>query len=177
MAGAVTADAANKAARFIELAGAFHLPVVFLTDNPGIMSGTTAERAGTLRAAARMYAAQARLTSPKLHVTMRKAYGFGSSIMAMNPFDSQTLTLAFPGISLGGVPATGGGAAAKLPADMQEVLDRAESEATWTVADNGSYDEVIDPRDLRNRLLAALELTVGRHTAPAEPVARIGVLP
>ncbi len=177
MAGAVTADAADKAARFIELAGAFHLPVVFLTDNPGIMSGTAAERAGTLRSAARMYAAQSRLRSPKLHVTMRKAYGFGSSLMAMNPFDSQTVTLAFPGISLGGLPASGGGTAAKVAPEMQEMLDAAEVEAAWKVADNGSYDEVIDPRDLRNRLLSALELTAGRQAEPAAPVARVGVLP
>lgn len=66
-----------------------------------------AARDGALRAAARLFAVQSRLRVPKLHVTLRKAYGFGSSILAMNPFDAQTLTLAFPGTSLGAMPARG----------------------------------------------------------------------
>jgi acetyl-CoA carboxylase carboxyltransferase component len=93
MAGAITRDAAEKAAYFIGLADTYHLPVIFLADNPGIMSGSAAEKAGTLRAAAAMYAAQCKLSTPKLHVTLRKAYGFGSSLMAMNPFDNQTIPL------------------------------------------------------------------------------------
>ena len=65
------------------------------------MAGTQAERDGVLRAAAGLFAAQRRYPGTKLHVTLRKAFGFGSSAMAMNPFDHQTLTLAFPGVLLG----------------------------------------------------------------------------
>ena len=96
-AGAIDRDAADKAARFLAVVGPFGLPVVFLADNPGVLAGTAAERSGILRYAAQMYAAQAAVRGPKLHVTLRKAYGFGSSLMAMNPFDGQTTTLAFPG--------------------------------------------------------------------------------
>ena len=92
-AGAIDSEAADKAAHFIDVADAFHLPLVFFADNPGVLAGTAAERSGVLRHAARMFAAQARVRSPKLHVTLRKAYGFGSSLMAMNPFDQQTVTL------------------------------------------------------------------------------------
>jgi len=74
-AGAIDAAAAAKAARFLEVAGAFHLPVVFLADNPGVMPGSQAEREGALRQAARLFAAQHRLRVPKLHVTLRKAFG------------------------------------------------------------------------------------------------------
>ena len=81
LAGAINREAAEKAAHFLELADSFHFPVVFLADNPGIMAGTKAERDGTLRAAARMYAAQARLRTPKLHVTLRKAFGFGKGLI------------------------------------------------------------------------------------------------
>ncbi|MCP4717734.1 MAG: acetyl-CoA carboxylase carboxyltransferase subunit, partial [Deltaproteobacteria bacterium] len=104
-AGMVDSDAADKAAHFLEVADAFHLPIIFLTDNPGVMAGTAAERAGTLRSAARMYKAQSAVRSAKLNVTLRKAYGFGSSLMAMNPFDQQTATLAFPAATLGAMPA------------------------------------------------------------------------
>ncbi|MCU1460580.1 MAG: acetyl-CoA carboxylase carboxyltransferase subunit, partial [Acidimicrobiales bacterium] len=106
-AGVVDVAAASKAARFLDLTAAFHLPAVFLADNPGVLPGPASERAGVLRAAARMYAAQSRHPGPKLHVTLRKAYGFGSSLMAMNAFDGQTVTLALPGAQLGAMPAAG----------------------------------------------------------------------
>lgn len=169
MAGTIDADAAVKAARFLEIADAFHLPVIFLADNPGIMAGTAAERAGTLRCAARMYAAQARVRSAKLHVTVRKAYGFGSSLMAMNPFDGQTITMAFPTATLGAMPAEGGGTASGADASTQNALDTAETGGPWAPADTMSFDEVIDPRELRNVLLDALELASGRDKEPVGP--------
>jgi acetyl-CoA carboxylase carboxyltransferase component len=176
-AGAIDREAADKAAHFLELADAYHLPVVFLADNPGIMAGSSAERRGTLRAAARMYAAQSRLRGPKLHVTLRKAFGFGSSLMAMNPFDGQTLTLAFPTLSLGALPARSGGAAAKLDAAAIERLGAAESAAAWSAADGMSYDDVIDPRELRNALLAGLRATRGRRAEAPGPAAHAGIRP
>ncbi|MBW2271930.1 MAG: acetyl-CoA carboxylase carboxyltransferase subunit [Deltaproteobacteria bacterium] len=176
-AGAIDRDAADKAARFLEIADAFHLPAIFLADNPGVMAGTAAEREGVLRHAARMFAAQSRMRVPKVHVTLRKAYGFGSSLMAMNPFDRQTLSLAFPGATLGAMPAKGGGAAAGADSATQEQLDVGESAGPWATADTMSYDEVIDPRELRNVLLDALELASGRDAESPGPAVRPGLLP
>ncbi len=156
-AGAITLNAAEKATHFLRVAGSFGLPVVFLADNPGVMPGPDAERVGTLRAAAGMYLAQRAIRAPKVHVTLRKAFGFGSSLMAMNPFDRQTLTLAFTGISLGGLPALGGAAASKASQADGERMGELQSGA-WTAADNLGYDRVIDPRDLRNELIQALRL-------------------
>jgi acetyl-CoA carboxylase carboxyltransferase component len=154
-AGAITADAADKSAHFLRVAGAFGLPVVFFADTPGVMPGPKAERAATLGAAARMYTAQRAIRAPKVHVTLRKAFGFGSSLMAMNPFDHQTVTLAFPGISLGGLPALGGAAASKASDAERERMGELQSGA-WSAADNLGYDRVIDPRELRNELIRAL---------------------
>jgi len=176
-AGTFDRTAAEKGARFLEVMGAFHLPVIFLADNPGVMAGTAAETEGALRAAARMFAAQHRLQGPKLHVTFRKAFGFGSSIMAMNPFDGQTLCLAFPGATLGAMPARGGGAAAHSDTDQQASLDATESEGPYRIADTMGFDEIIDPRQLRNALLRGLELAQARQAKPAEPVPRFGALP
>lgn len=175
-AGALDAAAAEKGARFLEVVGAFHLPVVFLADNPGVMAGTRAEREGALRAAARLFAAQHRLRTPKLSVTLRKAFGFGSSVMAMNPFDGQTLSLAWPGVSLGAMPAGGGGQAAKADAATQAALDAQEAGGPWRIAHGMGFDEVIDPRDLRDALREGLALAA-RRPPPAGPVARIGTLP
>ena len=176
-AGAIDAEGADKAAHFLGVVGAFHLPVVFLADNPGVLAGSAAERSGILRHSARLFAAQARLTAPKLHVTLRKAYGFGSSLMAMNPFDDQTITLALPGARLGAMPAAGGAEAAGIDGDTKAVLEHAELGGAYHAADTMSYDEVVAPAELRDALLAALRLTAARRALPVRPARHPGVLP
>ena len=58
-----------------------------------------------LRSGARMFAAQTQATSPKLHLTLRKAYGFGSMVMWLIGFDNQSATFAYPGATLGAMGA------------------------------------------------------------------------
>jgi len=176
-AGAIDSDAADKAAHFMGVANAFHLPVVFLTDNPGVMAGTAAERSGVLRHAARMFVAQHRLKVPKLHVTLRKAFGFGSSIMAMNPFDNQTLSLAFPAITLGAMPAASGADIAKLDAAARAKAEADQAGGAYHIAGKLGYDDIIDPRDLRNALIGGLKLTAGRRTGRFAPVQAEGIMP
>jgi acetyl-CoA carboxylase carboxyltransferase component len=175
LAGAIDSSAADKAAHFLEVAGAFGLPCIFLADNPGVLAGTRAEREGILRHAARMFAVQHRLPVPKLHVTLRKAFGFGSSIMAMNPFDGQTITLAFPSITLGALPASSEGSAIADPEERARMAAE-QAKASITAGSRLAYDDVIDPRDLRNTLLAGLSLAEGREPAPRSP-GRTGILP
>ena len=176
-AGAVDSAAALKASHFMEVAQAFHLPVIFLTDNPGIMPGTAAEKAGTLRHAARMFAVQHRLTVPKFHVTLRKAFGFGSSIMAMNPFDGQTLSLAFPRITLGAMPADSGARAAGLDEATRARIQAEQEDGAFGLADKMGFDEVIDPRELRNALLAGLRLSERRRAHALGPSRWSGITP
>jgi hypothetical protein len=89
--------------------------------------------------------------------------------MAMNPFDRQTLTLALPGISLGGIPARGGGEAAGVDPEMQAMLEAMEEKTSWGTGDSMAYDEIIDPRELRNRLIAGMQCSVGRRSEGALP--------
>ena len=44
LAGSIDADAADKAAHFIMVADSFHLPIVFLADNPGMLPGSRSEK-------------------------------------------------------------------------------------------------------------------------------------
>jgi len=155
MAGAITVEAAMKSSHFLGVADSFGLPVVFLLDNPGVMSGPAAEKAGILRAAGQMFAAQRRLRGTKVVVTLRKAFGFGSSVMGMNPFDRQAISLALPSVSLGGVPAIGGAAAARASAEEAGRMQEIQSGA-WVPADAMAFDKVIDPRELRNEIIAVL---------------------
>lgn len=187
-AGALDGPACDKGARFVEVAGAFRLPVVFLADNPGVLAGTAAERSGVLRRAARLYAAQARHPGPKLHVTLRKAYGFGSSLMAMNPFEGQTVSLALPGVELAAMPGgegEGEGGDEDEDGDGDEDGDATGGGSSGGGGGNGrraaerlSYDEVVAPAELRDRLLAALDLASARLSArPDGPLRRPGTLP
>jgi acetyl-CoA carboxylase carboxyltransferase component len=166
-AGALDSAGAIKAAEFLETAGSFNLPVIFLADNPGVMAGTKAEREGILKWAGRMFQAERRLRVPKIHVTLRKAFGFGSTTMAQNPFDDQTLTLSFPSLLLSSMPAGPGGRSAKLDEAAQERVEREQREGPWRLAAGMATDDVIDPRELRNAILAGLALAGERLRRPA----------
>jgi methylmalonyl-CoA decarboxylase subunit alpha len=158
LAGAIDVAAATKAADFIDTVGAFAIPLLFLTDNPGVLAGTVSERAGILRASSRMFRAQRTTASPKMQVTLRKAYGFGSSVMSMNPFDRQVLNVAFPGVTFGAMPARGADAATGADTAMAADLSKAEQESSYRSAAGLSVDDIIDPRQLRNVVLRALAM-------------------
>ncbi len=156
-AGAITFEAANKASHFIEVADNFNLPLISLLDNPGVMPGPAAEKSGILRAAGKMFLAQRRYRGRKIVVTLRKAFGFGSSVMGMNPWDSQIISLALPCVNLGGIPAIGGAQAAGASDEDAKKLQEIQSGA-WVPADAMAFDKVIAPADLRNELISALYL-------------------
>jgi acetyl-CoA carboxylase carboxyltransferase component len=177
LAGSIDADAADKAAHFITVADSFHLPLVFLADNPGMLPGSASEQAGVLRSGARMFAAQTQASSPKLHLTLRKAYGFGSMVMSLVGFDNQSATFAYPGVTLGAMGASAMSRATGADADEAELLREAELQASYRSAQNLGFDELIDPRETRNALLDALHRALSRRQAPPEPVLRGGITP
>ena len=155
LAGAITRQAADKACHFIEVADAFGLPLVFLLDNPGVMPGPQSEAEGVLKGAGAMFAAQRRYRGRKIVVTLRKAFGFGSSVMGMNPWDNQAISIALPSTSLGGVPAIGGAEAAKASAEEAAHMGEVQSGA-WVPADAMAFDRVVDPAQLRRELIDVL---------------------
>ncbi len=164
--GSVDSAAAQKTADFLETVGAFHLPVIFLADNPGVMAGTRAERAGILKWAGKMFKAERGLDVPKVHVTLRKAFGFGSTTMAHNPFDHQTFHVSFPALTMSSMPAKPGGASAGLDAAEQERIEAEQKESAWRMAASMGTDDVIDPRELRNAVLEGLALGRARAERP-----------
>ena len=177
LAGSIDANAADKAAHFIAVADAFHLPIVFLADNPGMLPGTRSERAGVLRSGARMFAAQTTATTLKLELTLRKAYGFGSMVMSMTPFEGQVATFAYPGATMGAMGAAAQGQAIGADIDQAAALHQAELAASYRSAEGLGFDELIDPRETRNALLSALERGLWARQAAAEPVFRTAITP
>ncbi len=175
LAGTIDVDAAEKAAGFLQVADAFHLPIVLLTDNPGVLAGSASERAGILRHAGRMFAVQHAVTVPKIQLTLRKAYGFGSTAMGMNPFDNQTLNLAYPGVTFGAMPARGADDATGADEATAASLREAELASGYRSAGGLSIDDIIEPAQTRNALLAGLAMAAARLTGPVEPKARVGI--
>ena len=169
LAGSIDVDAADKAAHFIQVADAFHLPLVFLSDNPGVLAGSESERRGILRSGARMFAAQNLARVPKLQVTLRKAYGFGSMVMAMTGFSGQTISVGMPGVTLGAMGAAGSSAAVGANEDEAAAIAEAEQQAAYRSAGHLSFDELIAPTEIRNELLTWLQLGLSRRQAPAQP--------
>jgi methylmalonyl-CoA decarboxylase subunit alpha len=97
--GVLFGDSADKAARFVSLCDAFHMPLLFLADVPGFMIGTAVERQGIIRHGAKMIAAISEATVPKICVVVRKAYGAGLYAMAGPAFEPDC-TLALPTASI-----------------------------------------------------------------------------
>jgi acetyl-CoA carboxylase carboxyltransferase component len=93
--GVLFVDSADKAARFIWLCDAFNIPLLYLADVPGFMIGTKVERAGIIRAGAKMICAVSEATVPRISVIVRKAYGAGLYAMS-GPGFNPDCTLALP---------------------------------------------------------------------------------
>ncbi len=93
--GVLFVDSADKAARFIWLCDAFNVPLLYLADVPGFMIGTKVERAGIIRAGAKMICAVSEASVPKISVVVRKAYGAGLYAMS-GPGFAPDCTLALP---------------------------------------------------------------------------------
>jgi acetyl-CoA carboxylase carboxyltransferase component len=177
LAGSIDADAADKAAHFIMVADSFHLPIVFLADNPGMLPGSRSEKSGVLRSGARMFAAQTAATTIKLHVTLRKAYGFGSMVMSLLGFDSQSATFAYPGATMGAMSAAALSKASHAAEDVEAKLRKAEVEASFRSASHLGFDDLIHPEETRNALLSALQRALYSRQSAAEPVSRTVITP
>lgn len=177
LAGSIDADAADKAAHFILVADSFHLPIIFLADNPGMLPGSRSERTGVLRSGGRMFAAQTVATTIKLHLTLRKAYGFGSMVMSLLGFDHQSATFAYPGATMGAMSAAALSRASHAGEDLSTKLRDAELQASYRSAEGMGFDELIDPRETRDALLSSLQRALSARQSAAEPVLRTVILP
>jgi methylmalonyl-CoA decarboxylase subunit alpha len=124
-----------------------------------------------------MFFAQTMVSSPKLHLTLRKAYGFGSMVMAMVSFDGQSSTFAYPGATLGAMGASAASRAINPGEEEAERFRRMELEAGYRMASRLGFDELIAPDETRSALLGALGRALHRRQAPPEPVHRPGIVP
>ena len=168
LGGAIDADAADKAARFLQMCDAFGLPVLFLCDTPGFMVGPEAERTATVRHFSRLFVIGANLEIPFGTIVLRKGYGLGALAMAGGSFKAPLFTVGWPTSEFGGMGLEGAvrlGMRRELDAiedpEERERVFRATVAAAYAhgeglnMAAYGEIDDVIDPADSR-RWIATL---------------------
>jgi acetyl-CoA/propionyl-CoA carboxylase carboxyl transferase subunit len=96
LAGCLTAESSDKAARFVRLCDAFGIPLLFAVDVPGYLPGRTQEDSGIVRRGAKLLHAVAAAKVPRATVILRKSYG--GAFIAMNSKSlGATAVYAWPG--------------------------------------------------------------------------------
>jgi acetyl-CoA carboxylase carboxyltransferase component len=162
LGGAIDADGADKAARFMGLCDAFGLPLVFLADTPGFMVGPDSERTATVRHFSRMFVTGANLRVPTGTVVLRKGYGLGAQAMAGGSFKAPLFCVGWPTSEFGAMGLEGA-VRLGMRRELEAIEDPAERERAYdamvaTAYERGrglsmaSYfeiDDVIDPIDTR----------------------------
>lgn len=166
LGGAIDRDAADKAARFLQLCDAHGLPVVSLCDTPGFMVGPDAERTATVRHFGRLFVIGANLRVPVVTVVLRKGYGLGAQAMAGGGFKAPLATVAWPTGEIGGMGLEGAVRlgfrkeleAAEDPKALFEQMVAAAYEygRALHAATVFELDDVIDPADTRRWITAVL---------------------
>jgi acetyl-CoA carboxylase carboxyltransferase component len=162
LGGAIDADGADKASRFIGLCDAFGLPVLLLCDTPGFMVGPAAERTATVRHFARMFLGGANLSVPCGTIVLRKGYGLGAQAMAGGGFKAPLFTVAWPTSEFGAMGLEGA-VRLGMRRELEAIEDPQERERAFqatvasayergrglNMAAYGEIDDVIDPADSR----------------------------
>src|SRR4051794_23465521 len=168
-AGAVTSDAADKAARLLQLCDAFGLPVVSLVDTPGSTVGPDAEATGVVGPASRLLVAGAALRVPRVAVILRRGSGLGAQAMVGGSLHEPLLTVAWPSAHLGPMGLEGAVRLA-LRKELEAIADEAEREQrvrdlTAAAEENAKalnaaalfeLDDVIDPAETRSLIARTL---------------------
>lgn len=158
LAGAMTADGAQKARRFIEMCEVFHLPILSFVDEPGFMIGSQSEKAATIRHGANTVLTAAMTNVPWASIMIRRSFG----VAQVAHYGPEAYVLAWPSAETGPLPVEGGVAvayhrqiaqAADPEAKRRELEDQlAAKQSPFPRAEAFSVHELIDPRETRPML-------------------------
>ncbi len=178
--GVIYVDSAEKAARFIMDCNQVRVPIVFFQDVNGFMVGRDSERAGIIRAGAKLVNVISNSVVPKITIIMGGSYGAGNYALCGKAFDPRFL-LAWPTARYA---VMGGYQAAQTlleitvaamrrdgknpDADELDSLHRKISASYEEQTDiryaaaRGWVDSIIDPVDTRETFIRTLQV-VTRH--------------
>ena len=177
LGGAIDADAADKAARFMQLCDAFSIPILSLCDTPGFMVGPEVEETAQVRHVSRMFVTAANLSVPFFTIVLRKGYGLGAQAMTGGTFHAPFFNVSWPTGEFGGMGLEG---AVRLGyrREMEAIEDEDERQAFFEKMVARSYasgkainmasfleiDGVIDPSETRHWVMRGLKSTPASDT-------------
>jgi acetyl-CoA carboxylase carboxyltransferase component len=166
MAGVMDINSADKIARFVRSCDCFNLPIVTFVDSPGFLPGVAQEQAGIIRHGAKTLYAYIEATVPKISVITRKAYGGAYVVMSSKGLGTD-INYAWPSAEI----AVMGPSGAANILYRKEISQAADPEAEharlveeyreqfanpYRAAEAGFIDDIIEPRQTRPKLIAAL---------------------
>ena len=168
LAGCLDINASVKGARFVRFCDAFNIPLITFEDVPGFLPGTQQEHGGIIRHGAKLLFAYAEATVPKITVITRKAYGGAYCVMASKHLRTD-VNLAYPTAEIA-VMGPEGAVNIVNRRELQEAEDpeklrrekvdefRERFANPYIAAERGWVDAIIEPRDTRPKLIAALRM-------------------
>ena len=171
-AGTLDIDASCKAARFINFCDSFSIPIVSLVDVPGFLPGVDQEHGGIIRHGAKLLAAYAQATIPKITIILRKAFG-GAYIVMGSKHLGADFVYAWPSAE---IAVLGASAAVTILGQKQlsvtenanekeRISKELEDEYSkkylnpFTAAEYGYIDAIIEPQKTRQHIIRALDIT------------------
>jgi len=174
--GALTVDAARKAARMVTLCDAFHIPVVTLVDSEGVAVNAEAQAMPASAVYARLATAYAASTCAKVTVVTGKAYGAAYTLLGSHALGAD-LVLALPEAVISTM-APDKAVAFVWNDKVTEENTREMVEKEWVdtytkpeiAAMRGDIDDVVPAEELRMRVCSALYMLASK--ADEKPVRR-----
>ncbi len=185
MAGVMDIDSSDKIARFVRFCDAFNIPLLTFLDSPGFLPGVDQEHRGVIRHGAKVLFAYSEASVPKIQIITRKAYG-GAMIVMSSKLMGADISFAWPSAEIAVMGPEGAAnilykkqieAAADPAAERERIVEdyRKKFLNPYTAAADGFVDDVIEPRETRLRLIAALAAL--REKTAAAPARKHGNMP
>ncbi len=185
LAGVLDINGSDKGARFVRFCDCFNIPLVTFVDVPGFLPGIKQEHGGIIRHGAKLLYAYIEATVPKVSVITRKAYGGAYTVMSSKEARGD-INFAWPSAEIA-VMGPEGAVNIIFRDDIEKADDPQATRARlvkeyvekfanpYVAAARGYIDEVIEPRETRPKLIAALESL--RHKRDTNPPKKHGNIP
>ncbi len=168
MAGGLDINSSDKISRFIRMCDCYNVPLITFEDVTGFFPGVKQEHGGIIRHGAKILYAYSEATVPKITVITRKAYG-GAYVALNSKAIGADLVFAWPNAEIA-VMGPHGAANIIFAKEIRESSNPEETRQNkieeyrekfanpYVAAANGMVDDVIDPRETRQKLLQSLEM-------------------
>jgi propionyl-CoA carboxylase beta chain len=185
MAGSLDIDSSDKLSRFIRFCDSFNIPIITFEDVTGFFPGVNQEHRGIIRHGAKILYAYSEATVPKITVILRKAFG-GAYVALNSKAIGADLVFAWPSAEIAVMGAEGAAniifsrtiQESENPEQTRQEKIREYKEKfsnPYIAASHGMVDDVIDPRETRQKLKQALKMLENKKES--RPAKKHGNIP